>query len=218
MPAPRVVQDVRGRFASEGEGGPWTHEERHGYDTAWWAAALPASNGSVGLIDGSRFGNARWRAAPPEPKVSAPQITWSDPDDGCGTRGGAIELSITAPWSLTQGVGTLTRRHRTDPDGFVSGTAGFLPDLAGLTSDGHGELSAEPFPAFARHDLPEIGHERSRREPDRAWSCRLSGPRDRSTCPSSRPTAATTSSAGARSANFTAVCRADRSATLITGS
>jgi predicted acyl esterase len=79
-----------------------------------WAAALPGSNGSVGMIGGSYFGNTQWMAAlskPPELKAIAPLITWSDPDDGLFSRGGAIELGITVPWSLMQGADTLMRRH-----------------------------------------------------------------------------------------------------------
>lgn len=109
-------------FASEGEWEPFTYEESDGYDTVQWAAALPGSNGSVGMIGGSHFGNTQWMAAlskPPELKAIAPMITWSDPDDGLWTRGGAIELGISAPWSLLQGADTLMRRHSTDLDGFV---------------------------------------------------------------------------------------------------
>lgn len=48
-----VIQDTRGRLASEGEWEPFTYEESDGYDTVRWAAALPGSNGSVGMIVGS---------------------------------------------------------------------------------------------------------------------------------------------------------------------
>ncbi|MEU0589524.1 CocE/NonD family hydrolase [Streptomyces sp. NPDC006132] len=58
-----VLQDTRGRFASEGEWEPWTHEESDGYDTVRWAAALPGSNGSVGMFGASYFGNTQWMAA-----------------------------------------------------------------------------------------------------------------------------------------------------------
>jgi predicted acyl esterase len=45
-----------------------------------WAAALPGSNGAVGMIGVSYFGNTQWMAAlskPPELKAIAPLITWS---------------------------------------------------------------------------------------------------------------------------------------------
>ena len=36
-----VVQDVRGRFQSEGEFRPYENEARDGYDTIEWAASQP---------------------------------------------------------------------------------------------------------------------------------------------------------------------------------
>ncbi|QYX83534.1 CocE/NonD family hydrolase [Streptomyces akebiae] len=69
------------------------------------------------MCGGSYFGNTQWMAAlsrAPELKAIARLILWADPDDGLWTRGGAIELGITAPWSLMQGADTLMRRHRTD--------------------------------------------------------------------------------------------------------
>lgn len=113
------------------------------------------------MIGGSYFGNTQWMAAlskPPELKAIAPMITWSDPDDGLWTRGGAIELGLTVPWSLLQGADTLMRRHGLDLDGLVSGITGLIPDFDGLANGGYGELPAGRFPAFARHDLPELGY------------------------------------------------------------
>jgi putative CocE/NonD family hydrolase len=40
-----IVQDVRGRYTSDGEWYTFTHESSDGYDTVEWAAALPYSNG-----------------------------------------------------------------------------------------------------------------------------------------------------------------------------
>ncbi|WP_230885337.1 CocE/NonD family hydrolase [Streptomyces spinoverrucosus] len=130
-------------------------------------------------------------------------ITWSDPDDGLWTRGGAIELGITAPWSLMQGADTLMRRHATDLDGLVSSITGLVRDFDGLAGGGYGELPAGRFPAFARHDLPELGYERSRREPEWARSCRVAGWYD-------------IFSQGTLD-NFTAMRRAGRSGTLVMG-
>ncbi|MFI1711410.1 CocE/NonD family hydrolase, partial [Streptomyces griseoruber] len=176
-----VLQDTRGRFASDGEWEPWTYEESDGYDTVRWAAALSGANGSVGMIGASYFGNTQWMAAlskPPELKAIAPMVTWSEPDDGLWTRGGAIELGITAPWSLMMGADALMRRHSTDPATLVSSLGGLVQDLDGLADGGYGELPAGRFPAFVRHDLPELGYERSRREPEWARSCRVAGRHD----------------------------------------
>src|SRR5215218_2272572 len=44
-----VIQDVRGRWASEGDRfSPYLNEARDGHDTAQWAASLPYANGRVG--------------------------------------------------------------------------------------------------------------------------------------------------------------------------
>ncbi|MFD9392587.1 CocE/NonD family hydrolase [Streptomyces sp. NPDC060000] len=146
-----------------------------------WAAALPGSNGSVGMLGASYFGNTQWMAAlskPPELKAIAPMVTWSDPDDGLWTRGGTIELGTTVTWSLLHGAATLMRRHRTDPAALVAGLGGLVRDVDGLAGGRYAELPAGRLPAFARHDLPELGHERSRHEPDWARSCRVAGRHD----------------------------------------
>ena len=51
-----VVQDVRGRYRSEGKFVPFVKEYEDGHDTVEWAAKLPDSNGSVGMYGLSYFG------------------------------------------------------------------------------------------------------------------------------------------------------------------
>src|SRR5437879_12019142 len=65
-----VVQDVRGRYTSDGEFEPYRHEGLDGYDTIEWAARQPWSNGRVGTFGLSYTGAAQWHAAakaPPHP-------------------------------------------------------------------------------------------------------------------------------------------------------
>jgi len=45
-----VIEDVRGRYASDGEFTPYQNEGLDGYDTIEWAASQPWSNGSVGTF------------------------------------------------------------------------------------------------------------------------------------------------------------------------
>ena len=52
-----AVQDVRGRFKSEGEWYPFAHEAPDGYDTVEWLAGQPWSNGKVGTMGGSYCGS-----------------------------------------------------------------------------------------------------------------------------------------------------------------
>jgi putative CocE/NonD family hydrolase len=58
-----VVQDVRGRYRSEGMFVPFVAEYEDGYDTVEWAAKLPGSDGSVGMYGFSYFGKTQWHAA-----------------------------------------------------------------------------------------------------------------------------------------------------------
>jgi putative CocE/NonD family hydrolase len=77
-----VIQDVRGRYASDGEFDPYRNEGRDGYDTIEWAAAQPWSNGSVGTFGLSYPGAVQWLAAvenPPHLKALVPAMTFSTP-------------------------------------------------------------------------------------------------------------------------------------------
>lgn len=79
-----VVQDVRGRFQSEGEFRPYENEGRDGYDTIEWAAAQPWSNGAVGSLGLSYPGAVQWLAAvqsPPHLKAMVPAMTFSTPQN-----------------------------------------------------------------------------------------------------------------------------------------
>ena len=70
-----IVQDVRGRYKSAGEWYPFKHESEDGYDTIEWAAALPYSDGKVGMFGGSYVGATQMLAAiahPPHPGRNLP--------------------------------------------------------------------------------------------------------------------------------------------------
>jgi len=77
-----VVEDVRGRYASDGEFTPYRNEGRDGYDTIEWAAAQPWSDQSVGTFGLSYPGAVQWLAAvenPPHLKAMVPAMTFSTP-------------------------------------------------------------------------------------------------------------------------------------------
>ena len=79
-----VVQDVRGRYASDGEFRPYENEGRDGYDTIEWAARQPWSNGNVGTFGLSYPGAVQWLAAvedPPHLKAMVPAMTFSTPQN-----------------------------------------------------------------------------------------------------------------------------------------
>ncbi|WP_329600017.1 CocE/NonD family hydrolase [Streptomyces pseudovenezuelae] len=168
-----VIQDTRGRAASDGEWQTWTHEPGDGYDTVRWAASLPDSNGNVGMIGVSYYGNTQWTAAlagPPELKAIAPQTTWSDPHDGLFSRGGAMEFALNMSWTLMMGVDTLTRRHADDPAGLGKALGALVADMDRLDTDVYWELPAGNPPAYQRHGLhnQDLGFEHALRDPE--WS------------------------------------------------
>jgi putative CocE/NonD family hydrolase len=77
-----VKQDVRGRGGSEGILDMNAGQEEDGYDAVEWAAALPGSNGKVGLIGRSNPGLYAWYAAiaaPPHLAAIAPVVATADP-------------------------------------------------------------------------------------------------------------------------------------------
>ncbi|HVR70665.1 MAG TPA: CocE/NonD family hydrolase [Vicinamibacteria bacterium] len=93
-----VVQDVRGRYGSEGEFEPYRHEGRDGYDTIEWAAAQAWSDGRVGTFGLSYPGAVQWLAAvesPPHLRAMAPAMTFSTPRNFFYS-GGVFDLSWTA--------------------------------------------------------------------------------------------------------------------------
>ena len=77
-----VLQDVRGRYASEGEFYPYVNEGRDGYDTIEWAARQPWSTGEIGTFGLSYPAAVQWLAAieqPPHLKAMVPAMTFSSP-------------------------------------------------------------------------------------------------------------------------------------------
>lgn len=75
-----ILQDVRGRYASEGFFEPYRNEGHDGFDSIAWAAAQPWSNGKVGTFGLSYPGAVQWLAAvesPPQLVAMAPAMTYS---------------------------------------------------------------------------------------------------------------------------------------------
>ena len=75
-----VVQDVRGRYTSDGAFVPYQNEGRDGYDTIEWAAKQSWSNGKVGTFGLSYPGAVQWLAAvenPPHLLAMVPAMTFS---------------------------------------------------------------------------------------------------------------------------------------------
>jgi putative CocE/NonD family hydrolase len=108
-----VAQDVRGRYASEGDWYPFKYESQDGYDTVEWAAALPYSNGRVGMFGGSSVGATQYLAAiakPPHLAGICPDVTASNYHDGWTYQGGAFEQWFGESWTTGLAANTIDRR------------------------------------------------------------------------------------------------------------
>src|SRR5688572_7857203 len=97
-----VVQDVRGRYASDGVFMPFTQEDRDGEDTLNWIARQSWSDGSVGMLGGSYLGIVQWRAAltgNPHLRTISPVVAGSDEYlDRFYSPGGALKLGHRLQW------------------------------------------------------------------------------------------------------------------------
>lgn len=109
-----VVQDVRGRYASEGVFTPHRQETDDGVDCFAWAAVQPWSNGNIGTFGGSYLGGTQWLPARRNPsglKAMIPEVTFSDLHEGCTHQGGAKVLHDLR-WVAADIVADSIRRRR----------------------------------------------------------------------------------------------------------
>jgi putative CocE/NonD family hydrolase len=156
-----VIQDVRGRYASEGDVFvPLAFEAHDGADTVEWAARMEGSTGRVGMWGPSYLGNVQWQAAaqrPPALGAIAPSITFRSAD-GLATRGGARELGLGRSWSVYAGFDMLMRRHADDADAAERALGELIAAVDGLPGPTYAELPtgsvAETDPLVARLRLP----------------------------------------------------------------
>jgi hypothetical protein len=100
-----MVQDVRGRHASDGDFYPFRddgwHARRDGYDTVAWITAQGWSNGRVGIVGGSHTGQTAYMIAPTQPPgVEAMFVreSASDLHKHWIYRGGAFEHGFVTTW------------------------------------------------------------------------------------------------------------------------
>lgn len=117
-----VVQDVRGRYTSEGEWYTFKHEINDGYDTVEWAAALPHSNGKVGMFGGSYVGATQMLAAishPPHLAGICPVVTASNYHENWTYQGGAFEQWFDESWTSGLAQDTLNRRIHDETNALV---------------------------------------------------------------------------------------------------
>jgi uncharacterized protein len=113
-----ILEDVRGRFGSEGEWYPLKHEADDGYDTVEWAASLPCSDGHVGMIGASYRGTCALLSAiarPPHLAAIHPVFAHRAPTKACPTCTGPYSSGGPTPglpvWRSGRSGGASTRRR-----------------------------------------------------------------------------------------------------------
>lgn len=100
-----VVQDWRGRFASEGRQLLFTREAEDGYDTCAWLVAQPWCNGKIGSHGSSALGIAQTLLAPLDP----PGLACANIDVASGNlhratyQNGALRIGLSLPYMVVCG-------------------------------------------------------------------------------------------------------------------
>ena len=97
-----VIEDVRGRYESEGEFHPFDQEVPDGNDTLNWIARQSWCDGKIGMTGGSYLGIAQWKAAlsaNPHLKAIFPVVAGDDDyRDRYYSAGGAMKLGNRLEW------------------------------------------------------------------------------------------------------------------------
>lgn len=118
------VQDVRGRFSSDGVWTPIGCEREDGYDTVEWAAAEPWSDGRVGIYGSSYMGVTTLQAVasrPPHLGAAASYLTGANYHDSFVYSGDAFELLFVLRWCAGQAVETLRRSRMAEKERAAAG-------------------------------------------------------------------------------------------------
>ncbi|SDW41977.1 hypothetical protein SAMN05421781_1353 [Marinococcus luteus] len=132
-----VIQDVRGRFASDGTFYPFIYEAADGYVSVEWAACLPEVNGKVGMIGMSYHGFTQVAVAagqPPSLQAIAPVMAFADGWSTMRGDRGVLELGKWQSWVA----GSMLPDHLERAEG-PKGPArisGYLEDLTGWLGKG----------------------------------------------------------------------------------
>jgi len=149
-----VMQDVRGRYASDGEFIPSEQEFDDGYDAVQWAAGMPGSDGTVGMFGRSYHSETQWRAAVTQPPALKSMVTgvsrFHYSTEAQERPGGAHEGARLGWVQQLIGADVLARRYRADREALAGALAELGETSARLAS---GELF-EALPLRRLADLP----------------------------------------------------------------
>ncbi len=131
-----VIQDVRGRFASEGSFTPFRQEREDGHDSIAWLAEREWCSGDVVMSGWSYVGATQWLAAetgPPQLRAIAPMNSSPSYGEGWSFRNGVLERGLIGSW-VAAAIGAVDRLR---PDQVETALyddellADLLPDAAG---------------------------------------------------------------------------------------
>lgn len=115
-----VVQDVRGRWDSDGTYYPFHQEGADGFDTQQWIGRQPWSDGKIGMTGGSYLGCVQWLSAPHRSEhltCICPQVMCTDYYSGLFYPGGAFQLNVLMTWGMRTSAHTaqsIAQHHWTD--------------------------------------------------------------------------------------------------------
>ncbi|MCW2751538.1 MAG: peptidase [Aeromicrobium sp.] len=149
-----LFQDVRGRYASDGEFHPFVNERADGAETIDWIALQPWSDGNVVTTGASYCGATQLLAAAANPAALRgmfPIVTGSDYAEGWTYQGGAMQLGFAYFWALS----SLAPNHvtRRIPSQIAPQyTARVLEELDGI-GVGYRRAPAQDQPLFAEIGL-----------------------------------------------------------------
>ncbi|NIT61705.1 MAG: CocE/NonD family hydrolase [Aliifodinibius sp.] len=96
-----AIQDVRGRFSSEGDWVPFLNEGQDGYDSVEWLAAQGWCTGKIGMLGGSYSGSVQFLTAikrPPHLSTIIPNIAPAMPFENLPYDGGVLLLGWGIRW------------------------------------------------------------------------------------------------------------------------
>lgn len=139
-----VVQDVRGRFASDGTFEPWLQEREDGYDSVQWLAAQPWCDGDVVMSGWSYVGATQWlaaEAAPPALRAIAPMNSSPSYGEGWSLRNGVLERGLVGSW-VAGAIGAADRLAPDDVEATMdddAALAALLPRAATWLAAGAGD-------------------------------------------------------------------------------
>ena len=98
-----VVQDIRGRWDSDGDYYPFVNDGPDGFDTQEWIGDQEWSNGRIGMAGGSYVALVQWQSAVHRSRYltcMAPRVIATDFFGGLVFPGGAFQLNVLATWGM----------------------------------------------------------------------------------------------------------------------